>query len=153
VCGTRLVHQEYTARPGGHKVLSIGAVPQAALATFFKRFQKHLAKAQKRTGDKRSAAGGKQGHQKTPAFIEAILMHTMEEKDWMALCEIEPLATDKEDEDESNTDGGVAPRGGFTDVGLHTGGKARSTPWPLVQAVLQVQRSVRVQLDLTRGSG
>lgn len=29
-------------------------------------------------------------------------------------------------------------RGGFTDVGLHTGGHARNTTWPLVLAVLQV---------------
>ncbi|KAL1498585.1 hypothetical protein AB1Y20_013900 [Prymnesium parvum] len=29
------------------------------------------------------------------------------------------------------------PRGGFTDVGLHTGGQPRDTAWPLVQAVMQ----------------
>lgn len=29
-------------------------------------------------------------------------------------------------------------RGGFTDVGEHTGGVARSTAWPLVRAVLEV---------------
>ena len=29
------------------------------------------------------------------------------------------------------------PPGGFTDVGLHTGGKARSTPWPLLLAVIE----------------
>ena len=34
-------------------------------------------------------------------------------------------------------DGVTAPRGGFTDVGLHTGGLSRSTSWPLVVAVLQ----------------
>ena len=31
------------------------------------------------------------------------------------------------------------PRGGFTDVGQHTGGDAvRDTAWPLVRAVIQV---------------
>ena len=29
-------------------------------------------------------------------------------------------------------------RGGFTDVGLHTGGHARNTAWSLVIAVLQI---------------
>ena len=32
----------------------------------------------------------------------------------------------------------LPPRGGFTDVGLHTGGIRRNTSWPLVQAVFQV---------------
>lgn len=34
-------------------------------------------------------------------------------------------------------EGETASRGGFTDVGLHTGGLPRSTAWPLVRAVLQ----------------
>ena len=29
-------------------------------------------------------------------------------------------------------------RGGFTDVGLHTGGNFRNTTWPLTIAVLQI---------------
>jgi hypothetical protein len=33
---------------------------------------------------------------------------------------------------------GTQPRGGFTDVGLHTGGHPRNTSWPLLRAVLQV---------------
>ena len=38
----------------------------------------------------------------------------------------------------ADCDSGVtAPRGGFTDVGLHTGGRPRNTSWPLVAAVLQ----------------
>lgn len=31
------------------------------------------------------------------------------------------------------------PRGGFTDVGLHTGGKRRETAWPLTRAVFKVR--------------
>jgi hypothetical protein len=34
-------------------------------------------------------------------------------------------------------DGTTAPRGGFTDVGLHTGGYERNTSWALIRAVLQ----------------
>lgn len=65
----------------------------------------------------RSAAGGKAGHQKTPAFIHASLAHIMQ--------------------------GGlnmVHPRGCFADVGRHTGGEPRSTCWPLVRSVAQVWR-------------
>jgi len=36
------------------------------------------------------------------------------------------------------TDDLTAPRGGFTDVGLHTGGSPRNTTWPLLIAVLQI---------------
>lgn len=31
------------------------------------------------------------------------------------------------------------PRGGFTDVGLHTGGQPRDTAWPLARAVFKVR--------------
>ena len=46
------------------------------------------------------------------------------------------------------------PRGGFTDVGLHTGGVARDTAWPTLQAVAQALlhprlfRTAMVQLRL-----
>ena len=76
---------------------------------------KLLEKADQRKGDKRSAASNDQGNQKTPAMIKAVLI------DALAGAE----------------DGVTPPRGGFTDVGLHTGGHKRSTSWPLVRAVLQ----------------
>ena len=72
-----------------------------------------LSKAAERKGDKRSAAGNEQGNQKTPAMVRAILTD--------ALAQLES-------EDEP-TEGSTAPRGGFTDVGLHTGGHARNTAW------------------------
>jgi len=75
-----------------------------------------LKKAQKRKGDKRNAAGNTQGHQKTPAMVEAIVQDALA----------------------GRADGETPARGGFTDVGLHTGGHARNTSWPLVRAVVQV---------------
>ena len=74
-----------------------------------------LSKAQQRKGDKRSAAANDQGNQKTPTMIQAVL--------------VDALASEE--------DGVTAPRGGFTDVGLHTGGLPRNTSWPLVRAVMQ----------------
>lgn len=51
------------------------------------------------------------GHQKTPAFIRALFRQAFG-------------ATNQ------------CPRGGFTDVGQHTGSKERDTAWPLVCAAL-----------------
>ena len=79
------------------------------------RAEKLLSQAQARKGDKRSAAANDQGNQKTPAMIKAVLI------DALSGCE----------------DGTTAPRGGFTDVGLHTGGYERNTSWALIRAVLQ----------------
>ena len=74
-----------------------------------------LSKAAERKGDKRSAAGNEQGNQKTPAMIQAVLQDALAKRE----------------------EGVTPPRGGFTDVGLHTGGLPRNTSWPLVRAVLQ----------------
>jgi hypothetical protein len=137
-----MTQQEYTARSGGHKVLSIGSVPRAASANFFQVFNASLVKAQQRKGDKRSAANHKQGHQKTPAFIVALLTQT-QQIDWMKMADSLESGQPQGNEEllliPQTPE--VAPRGGFTDVGLHTGGKARNTPWPLVQAVIQVSLS------------
>lgn len=67
----------------------------------------------------RSAAGGEQGHQRTPAMIEAVL------KDAKA-------AVNGEEQTH-------IPGGGFTDVGLHTGGERRDIAWPLVREVFRVR--------------
>ena len=70
----------------------------------------------KRHGDKRSAAGGKQGHQRTPAFIHAILKQSL---------------------DNNTSSDEMQPLGGLTDVGLHTGGEKRDTCYSLVRSVFQ----------------
>jgi hypothetical protein len=64
----------------------------------------------------------KSGFQRTPAFILAVI------KD--ALVQLQPQqGCSRQDS---------MPRGGFTDVGLHTGGMPRATAWPLVQQTIQV---------------
>lgn len=80
-----------------------------------------LAISQQRTGSKRNAAHNNSGHQWTPAFLLATLQDVLE---------------GKEDPKDSGT--ASKPRGGFTDVGLHTGGSARDVCWHLVVAVLTV---------------
>ncbi|KAJ3397400.1 hypothetical protein HDU80_009570, partial [Chytriomyces hyalinus] len=82
---------------------------------FDEEFEKALQKAEKRTGDRRTAAGGLQGNQKTPAFIAALVRQV--------------LASEKDEE---------VSAGGTTDVGLHTGGRHRCTSWPLVFHTLKL---------------
>lgn len=71
-----------------------------------------LSKAQLSHGAGRSAANKSLGHQRTPGFILGILNACLKWSSERAL-----------------------PTGGFTDVGLHTGGKLRATSWPLVIAI------------------
>lgn len=67
----------------------------------------------------------KSGFQRTPAFILAVI------KD--ALVEVQ-----QQQQQQRSCRQDSMPRGGFTDVGLHTGGMPRATAWPLVQQTLQV---------------
>ncbi|KAI8827365.1 hypothetical protein BJ741DRAFT_556087 [Chytriomyces cf. hyalinus JEL632] len=82
---------------------------------FEEAFDKALMNAETRTGDRRTAAAGQQGHQKTPAFIAALVRQV--------------LASTRAEEH---------PFGGTTDVGLHTGGRPRCTSWPLVFQTLKL---------------
>jgi hypothetical protein len=103
---------------GGTSVVRAGQCSSGA--EFVATFERLLAKAQQRHGDKRSAATNAQGHQKTPSFIWAVIQdaffsveHGTEAEQWK-----------------------TKPPGGFTDVGQHTGGQPRSTTWPLVEGIL-----------------
>jgi hypothetical protein len=83
-----------------------------------------LKKAQERKGEARSAAHNEQGHQKTPAMIMAVVTDSVKSM----------LLTDEELEEMALTN----PRGGFTDVGVHTGGCARDTAWFILEAVVEI---------------
>lgn len=108
--------RKHSAHPGVHSsvVLFIGTVRLPRYSHFIETTHILLKEAQKRTGEKRSVASNKQGHQKTPAMIQAIMVDALKN---LVNC--------------------TAPRGGFTDVGLHTGGKRRNVTWPLLRAVVQ----------------
>ena len=111
----------FAATAGAPTELDAGSVSASELANFRKRLNKLLEDVRKRTGEARSAANSKQGHQRTPAMI---------------LCLVEQaIAGDGRNR---------LPRGGLTDVGLHTGGRQRATAWPLAAAVI---RLVVEQLD------
>jgi hypothetical protein len=99
----------------------MGTLPLEDYPKFLERMENLLELAEKNRDDKRSVAFNPQGNQKTPSFIQAIIRDALETLHTEG--EVHPLTT---------------PRGGFTDVGLHTGGHARDTSWPMVRAVLQV---------------
>jgi hypothetical protein len=64
----------------------------------------------------------KSGFQRTPSFILAVIKDSLLQVQQQLSCKQESM-----------------PKGGFTDVGLHTGGMPRATAWPLVQQTLQVR--------------
>ncbi|KAL3776347.1 hypothetical protein ACHAW5_003521 [Stephanodiscus triporus] len=115
--------------PAGYQVLHIGTCNIDDLKARQDLFSSKLAAAQTRTGEKRSAAGGQQGHQKTPAFIHAL---------YREVFGMQPEQL---------------PRGGWTDVGMHTGGQeTRPTAWPLVtsslyQRMINCEISIRLSID------
>ena len=114
--------------------LHVAQIKTHQLEKFQRLAAKFLDAAKERKGDKRSAAANEQGNQKTPSMIHAVLI------DAIAALDTEP------EPDEGST----APRGGFTDVGLHTGGLARDTAWPLVRSVLQVTIEAEANHELYR---
>jgi hypothetical protein len=98
----------------------IGEVEEARFPAFLIAFDEIWLEAIKRHGTSRSAGSNEQGHQKTPAFVHTILS--------------DALAATR-----TGSKGIVSkPVGGTTDVGLHTGGKPRSTCFAIVAAVLEV---------------
>lgn len=104
---------------GGVSLIRSGTVDEQDREALFTHLRQALMKASQRHGSSRSAADGKQGHQRTPAMIGALL------EDAKAALH-SPILPEH------------LPAGGFTDVGPHTGGSPRDTAWPLVRDVFQV---------------
>ena len=105
------------------KTIHAGNVDRHLYSTFVRRLAFFLSQAQERKDKARSAAHNEQGHQKTPAMIMAVVTDALKSL---------PL-TDDEAAEMTLTN----PRGGWTDVGLHTGGRARDTAWFILEAVVE----------------
>ncbi|CAM9708595.1 unnamed protein product, partial [Scytosiphon promiscuus] len=103
---------------GGASIVHAGTVEESDRQLLFSKLQESLRQASQRHGNSRSAAGGKQGHQRTPAMIKALL-------------------DDAKTALHSTVNSEHVPAGGFTDVGQHTGGDPRNTAWPLAREVFQ----------------
>ncbi|KAF0718113.1 hypothetical protein As57867_001892, partial [Aphanomyces stellatus] len=111
------------ASPQSVSSLDLGLVPTTSVSSVLAKLNALLCKVQHRRGSDRSAVNG-QGNQKTPHFIHALACQTLRTMDTDA------------DEDQDEVQSQIAPYGGSTDVGLHTGGQPRATSWPLVDAAL-----------------
>ncbi|KAL7995271.1 hypothetical protein Plhal703r1_c46g0147961 [Plasmopara halstedii] len=90
-------------------------------AKFSTLFASKLLEAQKIRGSERSAAKNELGHQKTPQFIAAIVKH----------CVVSLIGRTSDVDNIS-----MVVQGGTTDVGRHTGGRARDTCWAIVQEAI-----------------
>ncbi|WIA28503.1 hypothetical protein OEZ86_011046 [Tetradesmus obliquus] len=116
----------HTASSASHASLCCGHVPADNFSTLVQTM--HTRIEQRRQAKAKAKDNSKSGFQRTPAFILAVI------KD--ALVEVQQQQQQQQQQRSCRQDS--MPRGGFTDVGLHTGGMPRATAWPLVQQTLQV---------------
>ena len=118
-----MYHQDsgatYTSSPQGWFEFEVGDVSLDTVPTFIDQLSKTLEQVKNLKGEQRSAAEGGQGHQKTPAFIHALIRQTLRSLD-----------------ETSDNGTKILPFGGTCDVGRHSGGLSRMTTVPLVNAVL-----------------
>ncbi|KAL7561124.1 hypothetical protein ACA910_009179 [Epithemia clementina (nom. ined.)] len=117
---------DHLAVAKSYKKLQVGRILKSELDDFVRKFQANLAQARQRRGNKRSSSNREQGHQKTPAFILALVKQAMKKGKAVELA-----------------------KGGFTDNGLHTGGKRRNTSFPLVRSIVDFRLS---HADTQKGS-
>ena len=121
---------QHSATCPASTTMSCGAVPAEKHGAFLENLHHLLHEAEQR---KHSAAKGQPGRcPKTPASLLALVCKALK-------------VTMQDDGDADSQNGGVVstemelvqPRGGFTDVGLHTGGAPRDTAWPLVREAIK----------------
>lgn len=116
VCRMRSGGTHHAAVCHSHEMLVAGTIQSEAWEETCTKLQGEVHEAQKIRGNKRNAARNEQGHQKTPAFVYALLQQVVQQSSER-----------------------VQPQGCLSDVGLHTGGRPRGTCWPLVRSVLLVR--------------
>ncbi|KAJ1464332.1 hypothetical protein T484DRAFT_1869778 [Baffinella frigidus] len=131
----------HSSRADVARVLPVGQVPIGQLTAVLQRSKDLImhATAASKGKDKRIGAKGGRGHQKTPSFIFAIftdVIKTLELDDasWLKAANTHP----------------TLPRGGFTDVGVHSDAQHRDTTWPVVMAVVQDRLEAAGQPQLFR---
>ena len=130
---------EHAARCRGHRLLSCGtlAAQDFASGDFNGRLLAELSKREEERKNK-----GIKGFQRTPAFVHAVVL------DVLGAAEEDEEGQQQQQQQQQPAAGGSGgvrrlARGGFTDVGMHTGGQARNTAWPLVRQTIQVGGATR----------
>ena len=136
ICNTRNANcsghgsLEHGSVPAGASIIGGGDVEEQKWDAFYETFSCVQQEASTKRGDRRSAANGRQGHQFTPAMIDALLREALTAHEQV----VGRIAFTRSKE--------FVPRGGFTDVGQHTGGYPRNTAWPLACEVFKVRKNM-----------
>ena len=112
----------------------IGQLPEELVQAFDTEVALRLEEAHSRKGDDRTAVKGLDSHLKTPGFIRSLLQNAVTSVVKAAAGQTARGGHTHSDRRSFDKE----PQGGFTDVGLHTGGRHRHATWPLVCAVLYV---------------
>jgi hypothetical protein len=108
-------------------IICVGSFTYDRLAVFEHRYGKAFSVMCSRTENQRNASNSHGGHQKTPSCIAAlaewVIKHfSLDDKKFEQVCNPQHLI--------------LSPRGGFTDVGRHTGGEPRDTGEALALSLL-----------------
>lgn len=119
-----------TSLCGGHTLCHCGHIPAGSLTKLVRTMEALMKKDQQAARDKK---GRIVRFQRTPAYVQAVIQDAI-----ARLCEEES----GEESEEGNGLLRTQPRGGFRDVGDHTGGVPLGTAWPLVRQALQVGGSM-----------
>lgn len=119
MCRMRSGESYKTAVCRSHQLVQVGIVSCSS----WNALTLALRRGQKRGGQQHSAASNKQGQQKSPAVIEALLIQAMH-----------PVPGGEEEP--------MQLQGSFTDVGPHTGCDPKGTCWPLVRSLVQVRAAL-----------
>jgi hypothetical protein len=111
--------------------MQAGSLPASELTGFICSVHKKVSSQQ----EKKKSDPDMKGLQRTSAFIHSVITSVLHARNAAASSADAPL---------------LLPRGGFTDVGIHTGhAAARDTCWPLVREVLKVREAVKACHALT----
>lgn len=114
---------QHTAHCNDGTLLGCGSLPADKHSACMQHIHQLIATKQE---EKKK---GQKGFQRTPAFVHSVVTEALQ------LFQVNGPASSCG----SGLGGsGEMPRGGFTDVGLHTGGLPRDTCWPLVKETMQV---------------
>lgn len=121
---------QHNAHSTTTSALFSGTVP----AQQYKELLAHMQRIIKQEASKQRQ-GNSNAFQRTPAFIHAVVQ--------AALVEVSNSGGIEAGSSGGSSASGISlppPKGGFTDVGQHTGSSPRATSWPLLQTAMQVRR-------------
>lgn len=135
---------QFTSSDSKASCLYVGSVAAAQYSSLIGTMNTIIQEQQAlKAEDKSGSEGQRQSHlQRTPAFIVSVITAALE----LLPADLETGASAGDAlmskgllQQGSDTVISITPpRGGFTDVGKHTGSSPKATSWPVLRAVFQV---------------